>query len=132
MEGYRNKRRGFTLVELMVVVGIIGVLSSVIFVATNSAREQTRDNERQSDLAQIKLALRLELEAGTNLYNSNTVYDICSSCSNAANTAVQTYVGNVEDPRHGTTYYYYYDDGADEICANQLERTGTSYCIDAR
>ena len=48
---------GFSLVELMVVISIIGILSSVLYANYNSAREQARDKVRMTDLKSLQLAI---------------------------------------------------------------------------
>ena len=53
------KNWGFTLVELLVVVAIIGVLTSLLVVNYQSARERARDAQRKSDFRSLKTALRL-------------------------------------------------------------------------
>jgi len=52
-------KRGFSLIELMVVIGIIVMMLSVAFVAIGEARKNTRDKARVADLAQIEFALNL-------------------------------------------------------------------------
>lgn len=54
-----NKKSGFTLIELMVVVAIIGTLASVIMVSVESARSKARDTARKTALNQIQVALEL-------------------------------------------------------------------------
>jgi len=54
-----NIRRGFTLIEVMVVVGIIGVLASVLYINFNETRTLNRDLERQADLRLLQVALDL-------------------------------------------------------------------------
>lgn len=52
-------RSGFTLVELLVVVAIIGLLSSVVLSSLEGARENARDAVRSSDFNQMRTALEM-------------------------------------------------------------------------
>lgn len=49
--------KGFTLIEMLVVVAIIGLLSSTILVGLSGARSKARDARRISDLRQIQTGL---------------------------------------------------------------------------
>lgn len=51
--------QGFSLIELLVVISIIGILSTLVMANLNSARERGRDVQRKSDLRNIQTALRL-------------------------------------------------------------------------
>lgn len=50
---------GFTLVELLVVVGIIALLVGVVAIGSGAARQQSRDAKRKADLQSIAGALEL-------------------------------------------------------------------------
>ena len=50
-------KKGFTLIEMLLVISIIGLLSSIIFVGLQGARGRARDAKRLTDLVQFKLAL---------------------------------------------------------------------------
>ncbi|MFA5184462.1 MAG: type II secretion system protein [Patescibacteria group bacterium] len=50
---------GFTLVELIVVIAIIGLLSSLSIVGLNSAREKAKITRRLADMKQIQTALEV-------------------------------------------------------------------------
>lgn len=49
--------RGFTLVEMLVVVGIMALLLSIVTVAIFSARQRARDARRLADLNQVRISL---------------------------------------------------------------------------
>jgi prepilin-type N-terminal cleavage/methylation domain-containing protein len=55
-------KKAFTLVELLVVISIIGVLSSTVFATLSSAKSKANDAVRYSKLNQIQKALLLYYE----------------------------------------------------------------------
>lgn len=54
-----TRRRGFTLIEILMVVAVISLLSSVVLVSVNSAREKTRNAARLRILNEYRSALEL-------------------------------------------------------------------------
>ena len=50
-------RSGFTIVELLIVIVVIGILAAISIVAYNSVSAKARDSQRLQDVATINKAL---------------------------------------------------------------------------
>ncbi len=60
-----RRPNGFTLLEILAAITIIGILLSVVFVSFSDSRAQARDNERRATLQALALALEAyRAEAG--------------------------------------------------------------------
>ncbi len=53
------KRRGFTLIEILIVIGIIAVLAAIVIIAINPAKQfaQARNTQRESNINAILNAI---------------------------------------------------------------------------
>jgi prepilin-type N-terminal cleavage/methylation domain-containing protein len=67
-----NSKKGFTLIELMVVISIIALLSSVVLAALQDSRAKGRDAARIQAMIQVRNALQL-------YFADNGVYPACGS-----------------------------------------------------
>lgn len=56
-------KKGFTLIELLVVIAVIGLLASIVMVATNSVRSKARNVKRLSDIQQYLTAIEMAYDA---------------------------------------------------------------------
>ena len=72
MNNYINKEsnRGFTIIELLIVIVIIGILVAITAVSYNSLTKNTKEATLQSDLKQAKTSLGLN-KAKTGTYPPN-------------------------------------------------------------
>lgn len=55
----KKLNKAFTLIELLIVIAIIGLLSSIVLASLAQARMKARDAKRIADLNQIRVALEL-------------------------------------------------------------------------
>lgn len=58
------KRRGFTIVELIITITIMGILLVLVVVNVNSSQVRSRDEERKADIAAIQDALETYYSSG--------------------------------------------------------------------
>lgn len=56
---YRKNKAGFTLIELMVVVSIIGFLATIISAGLNRSRDKALDARRVNDIFSIQKAIEI-------------------------------------------------------------------------
>jgi len=67
-----QKKHGFTLIELMVVIVILGILTSIGIFAFISSQVKSRDSKRKTDLAQVAKALEMYANDNNGSYPAAT------------------------------------------------------------
>lgn len=81
-----RKSKGFTLLELLIVIAILAILSVTLVLVLNPAESlrKSRDTQRMSDLATLKTALGLYMTSVSNPDLDADVANFCLSATNAA------------------------------------------------
>lgn len=100
--------KGFTLIEILVVISIIGILATLILARLGGVEKQGRDARRKSDLNQYRTALENYALKTNGLYPHYSTGKITTStlCSSKL---VSSYLATcLTDPREDAIYYYQY------------------------
>ncbi len=90
-----NKKKGFTLIEILVVIGIIAVLATIVIVAINPARQfaQARNTQRESNVNTILNAIGQRIADNKGLFRSPTD-TVCIATMDITTTASVIGVSN--------------------------------------
>jgi len=99
---YLKSSRGFTLIEMLIVVTIIAVLASMILVGMGGARVKTRDARRISDLHNVQNGLELYFSTKGH-YPVATTWDALTTELTGADVGVSRVP---KDPLSDHKYYY--------------------------
>ncbi|MDD4831166.1 MAG: type II secretion system protein, partial [Candidatus Pacebacteria bacterium] len=113
----KPRKKAFTLVEILTVVGIILIMAAAVVPAINSFLMNSRDSQRRADLEKLKVALQV-------YYTYNDSYIALDESGNWFSTEENTdfqqilnsqYIDRIpEDPLYpqtddsGEAYSYYY------------------------
>jgi prepilin-type N-terminal cleavage/methylation domain-containing protein len=115
------KQNGFTIVELLIVIVVIGVLAAITIVAYNGIQQRARDNRRTNDSVSIRKALELyKIDNGT--YPMGGYYESTDANWTTFSNILKPYTGRdlPKDPINDTSHFWRY-----------IGASGTSYsCSD--
>ncbi len=123
---------GFTLIEIMVVVSIIGILVTLTLLGLQGSRESARDARRKSDIESVRAGLEL-YKADCKKYPTGNIFSLSTLKGDGSTTScasANVYITNMPtDPVGGTARIYKYLSSPSgvtyELCAS-LERGKTA------
>lgn len=111
----QNLVKGFTILELLVVVAIIALIAAATLALLSNARERSRDSRRLEDLRSIETSVHLYATSNDGVY---PVVDPAEVINGTTDSLSQTLIDAgvmtlvPTDPLHsGGTYQYQYQSG---------------------
>lgn len=123
------KRKGFTIVELLIVIVVIVILAAITIVAYNGIQARGRDSVCKYDLETIAKAVQL-YNADNGQYPPTQI-GWCTEISNPSftqlKTALQTYISKIpQDPKYAgmANDYFYRNNGTSFNLYAQMEDGG--------
>jgi len=128
----RKMEKGFTLIEMLAVIAIIGILTSIVYPDLSGSRERARDSERVTEISEIVLALELYYNACRTYpsslpANPTTMTDGCPSGVNLGSFLSSIPV----DPLNsGTHVYTYAQGGGSFVVRASLEQNNSALSND--
>ncbi len=115
-------RKGFTLIEVLVVVTIIAVLISIGIVSYSSVNRRSRDAKRKGDVEQLRSAL--EMYRADNGYYPDVSGASWADASGLSVALVPAYLPAIpSDPKNAQTYRY--------VASNISGGNYYGYCLSA-
>lgn len=109
---WRLWRRGFTLVELLVVISIISIISAIGYVNFRGAQDTGRDARRKSDLKAISSAL-VSYYQDNDVYPGNFGTDYLSDSPSWIPGLTPSYIQKLPtDQKVGNSYLYKLSDAS--------------------
>lgn len=90
------RRRGFTLIEILIVIGLIAILAGIVLVAINPGRQfaQARNSQRESNVETILNAIGQDIADNKGILTCSTA--TTTPAALATTTDIGTGVGKVD------------------------------------
>ena len=89
-------KKGFTLIEVLIVIGVIAILAAIVIIAINPARQfaQARNTQRRSDVLAILNAVHQRFTDNKGSFAEGTTCDALPAAESTITSTVA--VGNVD------------------------------------
>ncbi len=126
-------KKAFTLLEMLIVLGIIAVMLSILTVSYSTAQKKSRDAKRKGDVKAIQNALEQYYSVCGYTYptpNSGGSLTAPVTCANAPTGFIPEIP---KDPKTNLDYTYTSSGSDFSICTNGIEmESSADYCLNSQ
>lgn len=133
-------KKGFTLIEMVIVIAVIGILMGIAFNGISSVQQNARDTRRISDLRKVQAQLELYFNKCGHYPNSNKACANNSSIGSGEGSVgwkeLTTRLGEVvntsevpDDPvsgKQGSYVYNFSEGGLEYVIGADTEKVGSN------
>jgi prepilin-type N-terminal cleavage/methylation domain-containing protein len=99
MASPHNKSEGFTIVELLIVIVVIGILATLVIVTFTGIQQKARDSKRKTDLVAVQATLE-------SYYSNNNTYPTLAHLNDSSWRATNMKgfdPATIQDPKNSAT-----------------------------
>ncbi|MEK7159297.1 MAG: prepilin-type N-terminal cleavage/methylation domain-containing protein, partial [Patescibacteria group bacterium] len=97
-----KNKQGFSLIEILIVVGVVGLVLTILVVSLNSKQKDIRDNKRLADMQNLGAALGLlknETGGYDQSYCEQKIVSVCAANDNSKLLKIMPTLGQLNDPK---------------------------------
>jgi prepilin-type N-terminal cleavage/methylation domain-containing protein len=110
MKNYVNDKKGFTVLEFLVVIAMMGILISLVLVGLSRARSQSRDQGKVSEIQKIAIGLEQYYDICGEYPENLTGSEACPALSNQTPSRsigdILPEVASMDFNASGSPYFY--------------------------
>ncbi len=114
---WASKQKGFTIVELLIVIVVIAILAAITIVAYNGIQNRAKSTSLQSSAAQAGKKIQASGPTNNDLYPQSSIFE--TSASLAASDL------NLPPASNTNTYDYFVSDDRKSFCISISDTTAT-------
>jgi prepilin-type N-terminal cleavage/methylation domain-containing protein len=136
-----RKQQGFTIVELLIVIIVIGILAGLVITTFSGMQRRSRNAERQTDIKSIQTQLEVYFGQTSEYPLLENINDAAWRRDNNMKGLEQEALSDPQNtstplvataPADGKAYVYVVTNDDDQACTNEEDNKCTKYTLTAK
>jgi len=120
-----QQKKGFTIIEVVLVLAIAGLIFLMVFIALPALQRTQRDSQRKNDIGRVQTAITS--------YQSNNRNSLPGADSNSWNAFANSYLrvggDTFEDPSFGSYTFAYKASSSDGVPSTPISTNGEIWAV---